>query len=268
MKKTLILLLSVVLVMNIFVACGNTSNSGDDILASDEIAVDDDIQAVEDDEPITEEVEAESESTEQSSVDTEAAEWDGSYEIMPEPFETANESGGDENYTFYMTTDMKLGSISAKICAYVGWDEFKEWINNYTSSGGVYTSVGEAANLYSCIKYFDIPDEKVREVLVARRNGSDDDFSDEEIDLLLSGDDVAVAEHFASDTAIRKEDNLYSLCWVYEHSIEDYIEAGITTDDISGVLAAYDEVGLTSAAKSAITAKLNDYINGNYEVAE
>ncbi len=255
--------------MNIFVACGNTSNSDDDILASDEIAVDDDIQMVEDDEPITEEVEAESESTDQSSVDTEAVEWDGSYEEMPSPFGNSSDTG-DEHYQFYSTTNLKIGFIDAEFYEldYIGWDTFKEWSTAYTSTTLNYTSVAESANLYSMIKYFDIPEETVREILVKVRTGREDELSEEEIEMLFSDDYEAVAECFASDTAIRKEDNLYSLYWVYEHSIEDYIEAGITTDDISGVLAAYDEVGLTSAAKSAITAKLNDYINGNYEVAE
>ncbi|MCD7772311.1 MAG: hypothetical protein LUH23_09560 [Oscillospiraceae bacterium] len=265
MKKALVLLLSVVLVINIFAACGSTLNSSDDISTSGEIVVDNDIQAVEDDEPIKKEVE--SESIEESLEIAEDEEWNGTYNVMPEPF--GNTSGG-EHYQFYSTTNIKIGAIDVEFynLEYIGWDVFKEWLHSHSSKNSDYTSISEAANLYSMIKYFDIPEETVREILAKVRTGREDELSEDEIKMLFSDDYEAVAECFASDTAIRKEDNLYSLYWVYEHSIEDYIEAGITTDDISGVLAAYDEVGLTSAAKSAITAKLNDYINGNYEVAE
>lgn len=265
MKKIFLILLSTTLIMSAFVACGDTSNGSDKILSSTEIETGSDIGV--DDESIIED--SRSESINESSDVAEDEEWNGTYDVMPEPFKSIENSGGDENHVFYMMVNYKLDGIDASFCNMVGWDAAYEWVALYSTSDGLYTSVSEAANLYSFIKYFEIPDETVRKTLKSLQLGiSEYELTDEEINLLLSGDDVAVAEYFASDNAIRKEDNLYSLYWVYEHSIEDYIEAGITTDDISGVLAAYDEVGLTSAAKSAITAKLNDYINGNYEVAE
>ncbi len=59
----------------------------------------------------------------------------------------------------------------------VGVDEFESRLNSTSSSKSELTSVGEAANLYSFIKHFNIPGDLVRENLVKMRNGSaDDDF--------------------------------------------------------------------------------------------
>jgi len=142
------------------------------------------------------------------------------------------------NVDIYATTDLKLGFISMSFVNLVDYDEFDEWINSTSSSVSEYTSVAEAANLYSFIKRFEIPEDKVREILISERNGNEDeDFSDDDIDILLSGDNEAIAEHFAADTAIRKGENLYSIYWMQNHTAEDYTAAGITDKDIAAIPA-------------------------------
>ncbi|MCD7805559.1 MAG: hypothetical protein LUH03_10555 [Oscillospiraceae bacterium] len=212
---------------------------------------------IEDDEPITEDV-IEPDTTptyEDDSV------WDGNYEVMPE---VNINTGGDSNYNFIQTTNYKINFTSMSFVTYVGKEAFEEWIYEHTSTTFNYTSVAEMANLYSLIVYFDISDDTVREMLVNLRNGSEDDLSDEEIDLLLSRDNEAIAAYFAADTTIVKGENIYSLYWIYCHSIDDYIAEGITQEDIAEILPKFDEVGMSNAARQAITAKLEDYINGNY----
>ncbi|MCD7771645.1 MAG: hypothetical protein LUH23_06120 [Oscillospiraceae bacterium] len=187
--------------------------------------------------------------------------WDGNYEVMPE---VNINTGGDSNYNFIQTTDFKIDFIDNGFSLYVGEDAFWEWLTEHTSTTFNYTSVAEMANLYSLIVFFDIPDDTVREMLVDLRTGRDDDFTDEEIDLLLSRDNEAIAAYFAADTTIVKGENIYSLYWIYCHSIDDYIAKGITQEDIAEILPKFDEVGMSNAARQAITAKLNDYINGDY----
>ncbi len=154
---------------------------------------------------------------------------EGSKQIIPEegPF-----------VDIYATTDLRLGFISSSFIDLVDYDEFMEWVNSTSSSVSEYTSVAEAANLYSFIKRFEIPDDKVREILISERNGNEDeDFSDDDIEILLSGDNEAIAEHFAADTAIRKGENLYSIYWMQNHTAEDYAAAGITDEDIAAIPA-------------------------------
>lgn len=176
---------------------------------------------------------------------------------MPVPFIS---EGGDANSQFYATVNMKLGYTSMEFVRLVGTDEFEKWAKSASSSQSDLTSVGELANLYSFIGHFDIPDDVVREKLVNMRIGSpDDDFTDEEIDLLLSGDDIAVAEHFAADTAIVKDGNLYSLKWVYYHSHADYAARGITPEEIKSRQPMFDKLYLTDDARAAIKAKIDSY---------
>ncbi len=214
---------------------------------------------IEEEEPITEDV-IEPDKTptyEDDSV------WDGNYEVMPE---VSISEGGDSNYAFIETTYIEgIGNIPGVFSDYVGWDATKEWLDEYKSTNLIYTSVAESANLYSFILYFDIPDEDVWEMLRSLQLGlTDGELTDEEIELILSRDNEAIAAYFAADTTIVKGENIYSLYWIYCHSIDDYIAEGITQEDIADILPKFDEVYLNIAARQAITAKLEDYINGNY----
>lgn len=175
---------------------------------------------------------------------------------MPEPF---SETGGDENADFYATVNLKLGYLDAEFCDMVGWEATEEWLSSAASINSDYTAVDELANLYSFIRHFEIPDSTVREILVKTRIGSEaDDFTDEEIELILSDDAEAVAEHFAAETAIVKGKNLYSPKWLYYHPASDYAEAGITDQDIEKVLSELDGFGLTIEAREAFEKKLSE----------
>lgn len=181
-------------------------------------------------------------------------------EQMPPPFYTAPESGGDMNANFYSTTDLKLGYLDMAFISLVDIDTAEEWFDTASSVKNDLTSVGELFNLYSFIRHFSIPDETVRELLVEMRNGSADDFSDEEIDLIISGNNEAVAEHFVSEYAIVIGENLYSPKWIYNHSIKDYEAAGITPGMIEEKISLYSTIGFTDEARTAFSEKLSAYI--------
>ena len=174
-------------------------------------------------------------------------------------------TGGDFNMDFYATTDLRLGYIPMELMSLAGTENAEAWLNEHTSSGGVYTAVDEAANLYSFMLYFDIPEETVREYLIRTRGIGDpiDDCSDEDIDLLMSATPEEIAEHFASPYAIRKGKNLYSLCWIYLHSAADYRAAGITREEIREKMPLFDEFGMTEIARAALNYKLQAYIDGS-----
>ena len=186
------------------------------------------------------------------------------FDVMP-----SNTNDGDQNHIIYSTVNGKLNYIDMKFVHLIGGSEVLEpWLYERSSSGGVYTAIDEAANLYSFIRYFDIPDETVREILVGLRNGREDDFTDEEIDLILSDDTEAVAAHFASETAIRKGDNLYSLYWIYSHPISDYISNGITPEDLESRVPYYNETPMSLEAKAAMKGKIEAYASGDYELTQ
>ena len=175
-------------------------------------------------------------------------------------------SGGD--YTErYSAVNMKLNYISGQFCDIVGWDEAEKWLDERSTAYSDYTAVDEFANLYSFIKHFNIPDETVREILIKQRVGLEDDFTDEEIDLVLSDDTEAIAEHFAHENAICKGENLYSFYWIYNHSISDYIENGITPEDIEQKLPLYEVIPMSKQAKAVLMNKLNMYLGRTLNTA-
>lgn len=176
---------------------------------------------------------------------------------MPEPFAVYD---GDANMGFYVTVNEKLGYLDMAFIEMVNHDEYQAWIDDTASVYGRYAAVDENANLYSFIEHFNIPDETVRELLVNMRIGYDSDFTDEEIDLLLSGDAEAIAEYFAWEQAIRKGKNIFSLNWIYLHPISDYEVYGITAEDIATIMQYFYDYGLQPLAIEAIENKLNIYI--------
>ena len=180
--------------------------------------------------------------------------------VIPSPFGEDHETGGDAHMGFYMTTDLRLGYIDMMFVNMVGAEAFEDWANRTSSSNGGLTAVDEAANLYSFIKYFEIPEDTARETLHTLQLGLDDDLTDEEIELILSDDAEAIAEHFAAETAIRKGKNLYSMFWIYVHPISDYEEEGITPEDIELKVPYFAEVGLTDEAREMLEKKLSEYI--------
>lgn len=260
MKRKLIMILALTTTFTMLTACGNTNGNAQAELDANMVVTESTTTAA----VKTELKETDNSNTDMSDTtvnDSETA-LDGTTEYedieMPVPF--VNE-GGDLNADFYSTVNMKLGYIDMSFVDLVGVDEFENWLNSTSSSLSELTSVGEAANLYSFIKHFDVSSDFVRENLVNMRNGSADDFSDEEIDLITSGNDEAVAEHFASDTAILKGSNLYSLNWIYYHSPADYAVNGITAEELEAALPMFDRVELTNEAEQAIEMKIRSYFD-------
>lgn len=224
------------------------------------------------DEPILSEDIIEDVPEESTEEKEEPVDWDditpSDFDVMPEPF-GSNTNGGDQNHIIYSTVNGKLNYIDMEFVHLIGGSEVLEpWLYERSSSGGVYTAIDEAANLYSFIRYFDVPDETVREILVGLRNGREDDFTDEEIDLILSDDTEAVAAHFASETAIRKGDNLYSLYWIYSHPISDYISNGITAADVESRVPYYNAAPMSLEAKAAMKGKIEAYVSEDYELTQ
>lgn len=261
MKRKLSMILALSAVFTMLTACGNGGQAelDKDLPITQSIAA----SVTEDDSEqnsISTSTETNTESTSDEAVtitETDLAEPIEYEDIeMPIPFEN---EGGDLNSDFYSTVDLKLGYIDMSFVNMVGVDEFESWLSSTSSSTSELTSVGEAANLYSFFKHFGISDDVVRENLVNMRNGSADDFSDEEIDLILSGDDAAVAEHFGADTAIIKGSDIYSLKWIYYHSPKDYAAAGITGTELEAALPMFAELNFTDEAENAITMKINSY---------
>ena len=125
-----------------------------------------------------------------------------------------------------------------------------------TSHFGTLTDIDGEIDLYTFIRYFDIPDDTVRTAL----NGI---ISDNRIELLISGSPEDITEEFASPCSIVKCSKIYSPYWLWAHPYSDYTQAGITADDAAGVFEEISEMPLVSEEiKTYLLDKLDRFIQG------
>ncbi|MFA5657992.1 MAG: hypothetical protein WC900_01770 [Oscillospiraceae bacterium] len=187
---------------------------------------------------------------------------------MPAPFgENAPDTGGDSLLLYMNTLCFELtGCLSYDFVDLVDNSAYKEYFAETSPLYSDSTSIRELFGMYSFIIHFNIPDETVRDILVKQRelyirlNSSARYFTDEEIDLLLSRDDVKIAEYFIQPYAIAKDGNVYSPKWIYTHTIEDYEKAGFSADLISEKVEAFIEIlPFTAEAKAALENKVTEY---------
>ena len=87
------------------------------------------------------------------------------------------------------------------------------------------TGGDEWINTYSFIKYFKLTDADVRAGLAGI-------YTDEQTEILLSGDKAKINAEFASDYAIVKGEKIYPPLWLDRHSPDEWKKAGITKKDI------------------------------------
>ncbi|MDR0918056.1 MAG: hypothetical protein LBM93_02220 [Oscillospiraceae bacterium] len=183
---------------------------------------------------------------------------------MPKPFgESGEGTGGDERTDFIQPCNHKLDSVSVNLLRLAPEDELNKWIeenDNRIKSGIAPTSLDEYINVYSFIKKFNISDEDVSAALSFEINSNDpvNYLTKEELDIILSQDENAILQYFATDYSIVIENKIYTPQWVYEHN--NYEEVGITKEMISEKLPLYSNLPLSQQAKEAFEAKLSLFL--------
>ena len=141
------------------------------------------------------------------------------------------------------------------------------------------TSIENFTNLYTYMNYFGVSGEEMR-ALMEKSNAAFDwenDYSDgietptqpyteEDIEVLLSGDITAITAHFASPYSIVIGDKIYSPYWVYCHTAEEYEAEGITPEMLSEKIELYSHAGLGEEARAAFENKLSAYIGRDVDL--
>ena len=141
------------------------------------------------------------------------------------------------------------------------------------------TSIENFTNLYTYMNYFGVSGEEMR-ALMEKSNAAFDwenDYSDgietptqpyteEDIEVLLSGDITAITAHFASPYSIVIGDKIYSPYWVYCHTAEEYEAEGITPEMLSEKIELYSHTGLGEEARAAFENKLSAYIGRDVDL--
>lgn len=116
------------------------------------------------------------------------------------------------------------------------------------------TSVNEDYNIYTFIKYFNVPDDTARSALSGI-------LTEEQINILLSGDETAITQEFASEYAIVKGKRIYAPLWLERYSADEWKTAGITKKDIKEKYDTLSQIPyLREDLQKTIIEKMNEYI--------
>lgn len=179
-------------------------------------------------------------------------------EVMPEPFSFA----GEEHSIYYASCEWLLDGVPVELIRLVDTDDFEAWRAEHNIFVKAPSSLRDHMNMYSFIIEFDISDEEVLSALSVYLQSKEQSIaiSKEEMDIILSKDDVRVAERFASQYSIVVGENVYAPQWMYENSVDAYKKAGITPEMIKEKLPWYWDINFTEEARQAFENKLGAYL--------
>lgn len=165
---------------------------------------------------------------------------------------------------FYHPCKDNLDDIPDSLTDLAAKEEVEAWLAAFDKEPGQYHKLSEYANIYSFIITFNIPDEEVESALGRRMlEGWVDNgllTTKEDLEVLFSHDEAAVAKQFASEYSIVTDDCIYSPAWIYYHTVSDWNNAGITKEMIREKLAAYSRLSLSDEAMLALEEKLDTFL--------
>lgn len=214
---------------------------------------------------------------------------------MPQPFERM---GGDANGEFsdrYTEKFYNTSLIEDELVKYLGVSEEKfaamcleKWPDgkNYWDGVAVNTMVSQGSSVVWLITDFDIPDDAIIAAIeknneyytglynegyinhyqyddkldeLAKSQLADNVFTENDIEALLSRDEVKITEQFAATTAIVVENKAFSPAWLYLNQPSDYAKEGITPEMIEEKLDLYAEFEFTNEANEAFSKKITEF---------
>lgn len=187
-------------------------------------------------------------------------------DIMPELVPLNGDGiGGDEYAPFFYPLELKFSGIDKSLHNLRKDVDLEEWVDTLPLDNENGVRPDESVNVYSFIKAFGITREEAEKAFEPVLDSGDDQLiTRQELDVFFSGDEEAIAQTLASEYTIVVGDRMYTPYWLYCHSIDDYIAAGITPEEIKKRESLYDELDYDSesglAAGKAFLSKLKKYV--------
>lgn len=174
--------------------------------------------------------------------------------------------GGDEGAEFCYPVKRKFEGIDTCLHDIRKDVDLEKWVDSlpYDDENGLRPD--ESVNVYSFMKAFGITKEEAEKAYEPILDSGDDQLmTRQDLEVFFSGDEEAIARTLASDYTIVVGDRMYTPYWLYRHSVDDYIAAGITPEEIKKRESLYDgwlyypnESSL--AVEKAFYAKLKSYV--------
>ena len=180
--------------------------------------------------------------------------------VMPRPFGVL--SDGDMNRSFYEPCEMLFDGVPVELLSLIEQSKYESWADDHNVFYEAPSSLKDYTNIYSFIVEFDISNEDVLSALSVYLQSDDPSIamSEEDVNIILSKNEAAIIERFATEYSIVVGEHIYSPQWIYENSIEAYKDAGITPEMIKDKLSLYGTISFTYEAAKAFQGKLSEFV--------
>lgn len=166
-----------------------------------------------------------------------------------EPSGNGEGMGGDPDAERKMKYERDFHSIQGVLVKYVGNEEIGRWEewSNYDS---------DKFTLVNFLEFYNIPKEKFVELGAQELYG----YTDEDVNILYSGDEKAIDQRFASPLTIMVDGVIYVPEWFTTHSVDEIKELGVSVDELSAKVKEWEEhFGSESVFVTSAKAKLEEY---------
>lgn len=221
------------------------------------------------------------------------------YEEKMPALDIKQNGGGDEQSAFYGAQEIsKLGLFSQKFenlvkesCTEKEFQEYMTWSeenDNPVDNKDRPYNINEMPNLPNVVKKYSLNHDKVYEILkdlqkyytelsAESENAKYADmiYTDEEIEAIASGDVKKCFNLFTYNTSIMKNDLIYTPAYIYNNTMDNLEEAGITAEEIAARTEIYGSFSLTDEQMTALQNKMLKYValqaekgnfSGTYEI--
>ena len=204
-------------------------------------------------------------------------------EAMP-ALDIKKNGGGDELSAFYGAQEIsRLGLFSIKFenlvkesCTEEEFQEYMSWSeenDNPVDNKDRPYNINEMPNLPNVVKKYSLDHDKVAEILKdlqkyytelssesENAEYADMIYTDEEIEAIASGNVEKCFNLFTYNTAILKNDLIYTPAYIYNNTMDKLEEAGITAEEIAARTEIYSSFSLTDEQMTALQNKMLKYV--------
>lgn len=204
-------------------------------------------------------------------------------EVMP-ALDIKQNGGGDELSAFYGAQEIsRLGLFSIKFenlvkesCTEEEFQEYMSWSeenDNPVDNKDRPYNINEMPNLPNVVKKYSLDHDKVAEILKdlqkyytelssesENAEYADMIYTDEEIEAIASGNVEKCFNLFTYNTAILKNDLIYTPAYIYNNTMNKLEEAGITAEEIAARTEIYSSFSLTDEQMTALQNKMLKYV--------
>jgi len=122
--------------------------------------------------------------------------------------------------------------------------DYEKWASEFKISNNIKTRDMNEMNVYNLINDFNISNDKVSDILY-------NSFSKKQLDAVMSKDLAKVTESFSIKNALNSflitvSNKKYDMKYLSTHTIQDYQEVGITTEELKQLLEQMSDYNYTS----------------------